>query len=259
MGESGAQGEPGAQGPQGEIGPSGAVGLSCWDTDEDGECDLDNEDQTQDGSCDVHDCRSPSPILYQRLMTASWLNDHALFGTARSYAFWNDDDGQRVDFTAGSERNEKLFEVPLVQLNDSYSYIVKMRIWADVEPTDNDLIIGISDGLNVTGIVRLDPSNNAFARLLSGRDGQTLVDRLDGAGIGQTSSTVAHHSFDVRFRLSEITETTATGASNVPPLVGIHPRTIDRTGDISLVVFADQEPETYSFRAISVTVYQESI
>jgi|GEM_PF-6349100 len=51
------QGPTGKQGPPGEAGKDGAAGLACWDTNQNGVCDIDIEDLTGDGRCDVSDCR----------------------------------------------------------------------------------------------------------------------------------------------------------------------------------------------------------
>ncbi len=42
---------------EGPSGPQGSVGLSCWDTNENGHCDLPDEDLDQDGLCTNLDCR----------------------------------------------------------------------------------------------------------------------------------------------------------------------------------------------------------
>jgi hypothetical protein len=63
--EPGAQGEPGVPGALGEMGTmgtpgtQGAAGQACWDLDNNGTCDLGNEDTNSDGTCDVGDCIGP--------------------------------------------------------------------------------------------------------------------------------------------------------------------------------------------------------
>lgn len=60
-GPSGPQGDVGATGPSGPSGPqgfAGSDGIHCWDLDEDGQCDLVEEDTNDSGACDVDDCYS---------------------------------------------------------------------------------------------------------------------------------------------------------------------------------------------------------
>src|SRR5207245_2903783 len=62
-GDSGAQGpkgNDGSQGPKGDTGSKGdegRYGVSCWDLNQDDQCNLDTEDVNHDGACDVLDCR----------------------------------------------------------------------------------------------------------------------------------------------------------------------------------------------------------
>lgn len=44
----------------------GTPGVSCWDLDQDGECDPDSEDLNHDGSCSVSDC---APLAYSGTIT----------------------------------------------------------------------------------------------------------------------------------------------------------------------------------------------
>jgi hypothetical protein len=55
-GQDGAAGEDGQSGAEGTPGADGEDGLPCWDLDEDGEADPE-EDTNGDGSVDVEDCR----------------------------------------------------------------------------------------------------------------------------------------------------------------------------------------------------------
>lgn len=56
MGEMGEMGEPGPAGPTGAMGTMGSIGVSCWDLDEDRQCDIETEDYNEDGECNVADC-----------------------------------------------------------------------------------------------------------------------------------------------------------------------------------------------------------
>ncbi len=56
----GDDGAPGAAGAAGAPGAEGAAGVACWDLDEDGVADPE-EDLNGDGSVDVLDCREPLP------------------------------------------------------------------------------------------------------------------------------------------------------------------------------------------------------
>ena len=49
-------GRAGVNGPEG---PQGAPGLACWDKNEDGICNLQEEDTNRDGVCSSLDCRGP--------------------------------------------------------------------------------------------------------------------------------------------------------------------------------------------------------
>lgn len=68
FGCQGPGGGPGADGSHGQDGEDGAPGLACWDLDEDGEADPD-EDTNGDGTVDVLDCQGgeddeePRPFL----------------------------------------------------------------------------------------------------------------------------------------------------------------------------------------------------
>lgn len=44
-------------GPQGEMGDMGKQGISCWDLNQNLECDAATEDYNDDGTCDVGDCQ----------------------------------------------------------------------------------------------------------------------------------------------------------------------------------------------------------
>src|SRR5438552_2245503 len=49
-----------ARGPKGDTGSKGhegRYGVSCWDLNQDDQCNLDTEDVNHDGACDVLDCR----------------------------------------------------------------------------------------------------------------------------------------------------------------------------------------------------------
>lgn len=56
MGEMGEPGEAGPAGPSGTMGEMGSIGVSCWDLDEDRQCDIETEDYNEDGECNVGDC-----------------------------------------------------------------------------------------------------------------------------------------------------------------------------------------------------------
>ncbi len=57
---AGCEGDDGAAGQQGDPGTAGAAGVACWDLDEDGVADPE-EDLNGDGNIDVLDCREPLP------------------------------------------------------------------------------------------------------------------------------------------------------------------------------------------------------
>ncbi len=57
---AGCEGSDGAAGPAGTAGSPGADGIACWDLDQDGVADPE-EDLNGDGSVDVLDCREPLP------------------------------------------------------------------------------------------------------------------------------------------------------------------------------------------------------
>ncbi len=59
QGPIGAQGPPGPGGPQGPLGPPG---VSCWDLNQDGNCDLGTEDMNSDNACTVADCASVASV-----------------------------------------------------------------------------------------------------------------------------------------------------------------------------------------------------
>lgn len=61
-GLAGPPGEPGPPGPPGEPGPQGPAGVSCWDLNENGIADLE-EDRNLDGRVSVLDCLVPPPEL----------------------------------------------------------------------------------------------------------------------------------------------------------------------------------------------------
>ncbi|MBI4702732.1 MAG: hypothetical protein HY744_16545 [Deltaproteobacteria bacterium] len=56
-GPAGLNGAPGDKGDPGEPGQPGAAGLGCWDLNENGACDLVEEDVDQDGKCSPLDCQ----------------------------------------------------------------------------------------------------------------------------------------------------------------------------------------------------------
>jgi len=60
QGDRGSSGRPGSSGPAGPGGPTGPAGLSCWDLNENGVQDPD-EDVNSDGVFDVEDCRPGPP------------------------------------------------------------------------------------------------------------------------------------------------------------------------------------------------------
>jgi hypothetical protein len=57
VGPEGPQGPVGPQGAPGPKGDQGEPGLSCWDTNGNGICDLEEEDINGDGVCDTKDCQ----------------------------------------------------------------------------------------------------------------------------------------------------------------------------------------------------------
>ena len=59
-GTNGAAGSAGSAGADGADGAAGTSGLACWDLNENGVADAD-EDLNGDGSIDVLDCREPLP------------------------------------------------------------------------------------------------------------------------------------------------------------------------------------------------------
>ncbi|CAN5914136.1 hypothetical protein BH11MYX2_BH11MYX2_20180 [soil metagenome] len=52
-----AKPDPGPQGEMGDMGDMGKMGVSCWDLNQNLECDAATEDYNSDGVCDVADCQ----------------------------------------------------------------------------------------------------------------------------------------------------------------------------------------------------------
>ena len=57
---AGCEGSDGAAGAPGPVGAGGSDGFSCWDLDQNGVADPD-EDLNGDGAVDTLDCRAPLP------------------------------------------------------------------------------------------------------------------------------------------------------------------------------------------------------
>jgi hypothetical protein len=49
----------------------GKPGTACWDSNQNGECDLSTEDINADGKCDVQDCQAPSRTAVIRVYDSS--------------------------------------------------------------------------------------------------------------------------------------------------------------------------------------------
>lgn len=61
-GPAGPPGPPGADGTDGTDGVDGINGLHCYDINQNGQCDLPEEDVNGDGECSVLDCEGPQGI-----------------------------------------------------------------------------------------------------------------------------------------------------------------------------------------------------
>ncbi len=221
---------------------------------------VDNSGDTINGSLNVFGnvlaTGYGAKLICHRLLTAPWLDNNATFSNPRSHSLSND----RLDFGKGNEDHEKLFSVNLVPANtlsNNRSYMIKIATAAEALTTDNDLLIGISDGTNVVGFQRLDSNNNDnIGRGMSGKDGNRLENMSWGPLGGAISNT--HQWFEIQMRLDDDTWILGKVGSVVTPTAWTSNRTLNRENALFLVAFANDAGEEYGIFSIEVSIMGES-
>eukprot|EP00163_Fabomonas_tropica_P023790 TRINITY_DN4123_c0_g2_i1.p1 TRINITY_DN4123_c0_g2~~TRINITY_DN4123_c0_g2_i1.p1 ORF type:complete len:1006 (+),score=367.47 TRINITY_DN4123_c0_g2_i1:84-3101(+) len=150
-GTKGIRGKVGPAGPPGSPGPRGPMGAKGPDG--------------QEGKRGPPGRRGRDTIFY-RLMTGGWLHLNAEFYSRARKAL---SDGASLAIGPGSEQREKIFGVELTKkgvLDPKGVYSVKLVVSAAAVTRNNDLFIGISDGVNVAGFVRTHSKENVLGKAM---------------------------------------------------------------------------------------------
>lgn len=194
-------------------------------------------------------------LVYHKVVTGTWLQANATFGTARGHSLT----GSRVDWTVGSVYTEKLLSFPIVPagtLSAGQNYIVELKLTQEPLTADNDPVFAISDGVDFVGIQANDVGNTLYANLFEGKDGVTIGGARGLGSMAYGGATRRHH--ELLLRLGATTELVVRGQDNIPSMSATSLNPIDRPAALSFVAFANDAPERYGIYEIEITITAES-
>jgi hypothetical protein len=199
-----------------------------------------------------HAAFSQKRVIYYEVMTGSWLNASASFGTARGHTLI----GGRLDFTTGTNDWEHLMSVPVASAGDldaNTRYVVRASFDITAVTSDNDIVYGLSDGTNFVGAYRMD------------NDGVPAIQLVEAAvgAINETSWTLLatsgnNNSYQriirLYFVLDSTTSVVAQLHTSTDSAAAIAPTPLSRTAALELVVVAGGSSEIYGINLIEASV-----
>jgi hypothetical protein len=199
-----------------------------------------------------HAAFSQKRVIYYEVMTGSWLNSNANFGTARGHTLT----GGRLDFTTGTNDWEHLMSVPVVSAGDldaNTRYVVRASFDITAVTSDNDITYGLSDGTNFVGAYRMDNDGSPAIQLVEAAVGainETSWTLLGTSGNNNTYQRIVR----LYFVLDSTTNVVAQLHTSTNSAAAIAPTPLSRTAALELVVVAGGSSEIYGINLIEASV-----
>ena len=190
--------------------------------------------------------------ILQQTFTAQDLFDNATFPTRTPIL--NTGPPKTLEFGVGSAISEKLVQINLLApgtLNIQNPATITLVMRGHVElTTDNDFIMGVTDGTDIVGMVHADAVNGGHFFLDASDAGSTL-----SPSFAATAATAVFPS-TWQIDLTLDTTTNVTGTFGAFTDSAVSPRVLNRSAAVDLLVIGNDAAEQYRFEEIEVTILQ---
>ena len=198
-------------------------------------------------------CPAPNPVLYYKVMTPQWLEDHASLSHLIAAT------PENLHFKV-NQAGARLIKVPMLQKGElpTDDIIVTITVHLEDPPTsDSDFLPAICDGTICNGIWISDSGNypNNACDYLTIESGLTLTHIANTGGCG-APITYQHFSNTAKLTFYPINK---WGSFSIPPsggytTAGTFTRQLDLTKGLYLEAYCDSANEQFKLQFMEVKV-----